>query len=202
LSLIRAVLFLVGGSRQVSGNDIPARIGRLATTSPVHLPYLVVLALVLFVVAWLYLARTRSGRYFYAVGSNPEGAAARGLPVTRVVIAAFALSGMIAGLAGLMYVARFGSVEPGSAGIGYELWAISAVVVGGTSILGGSGGAVHTFFGVLLIGVVSNGVTITGLSSAWQTVAQGAIILVAITADSAIRRSYAARRQHARRRLA
>jgi rhamnose transport system permease protein len=201
LSVIRMMVFLIGGNQQISADEIPNRIQHIATTSPFHFPWIDISALVVFSAGWFYLSRTRSGRYFYAVGSNPDAAAARGLPVRRTVIGAFALSGAIAGLAGFMYLARFGTVEPGTSAIGYELFAITAVVVGGTSILGGTGGLVHSFFGVLLIGVMSNGLTISGLSDAWQTIAQGAIILLAILADTAIRARALARRDLARRRF-
>ena len=201
LSVIRMMVFLIGGNQQISADQIPSGIERIATTSPLHVPWLDLTALAVFAVGWWYLARTRSGRYFYAVGSNPPGAVARGLPVRRTVIAAFAGSGAIAGLAGFMYLARFGTVEPGSAGIGYELFAITAVVVGGTSILGGTGGMVHSLLGVLLIGVLTNGLTISGLSDAWQTMAQGVIILLAILADTLIRARELTRRQVGRRRF-
>ena len=202
LSVIRMLVFLIGGNQQISADQIPSGIEKIATTSPLHIAWLELSAIVIFVVGAWYLTRTRSGRYFYAVGSSPQGAVARGLPVRRTVVGAFALSGAIAGLAGFMYLARFGTVEPGSAGVGYELFAITAVVVGGTSILGGSGGMVHTFFGVLLIGVMNNGLAISGLSDAWQTITQGVIILLAILVDSALRARALSRRQVGRRRFA
>lgn len=199
MAIVRGAAFVVGGNRQVTGSAIPPRIGDLALRSPFGLPWLEVIALLLFALSWLFLSQTRSGRYVYAVGSNPEGAHARGVPVARTVLAAFVISGAIAGLAGAMYVARFGSVDPASAGVGYELYAVSAVVVGGTGILGGTGGVGHTLLGVLLIGIVNNGLTITGLSDAWQAVVQGVLILFAVAADALIRARYARHRQMARR---
>jgi rhamnose transport system permease protein len=199
LAVFRGLAFVWSGDKTIRGEDIPARLGNLALRSPFGLPWLDVFAIVLFAIGWWYLTRTRSGRYFYAVGSDPLAAPARGLPVRRVVLVAFAVSGAVAGLGGALYIAKFGSVDPQGAGLGYELFAISAVVVGGTSILGGTGGAAQTLFGVLLIGVVNNGLTTTGLSEGWQTVVQGAIIVLAVAADGGLRRRFAARRQFARR---
>jgi rhamnose transport system permease protein len=100
----------------------------------------------------------------------------------------FVLMGALAGLGGAMYVARFATVNPADAGLGFELAVISAVVIGGTNIFGGSGTVIGTVLGTMLVGILSNGLTVVGVSGFWQRFASGAIILIAIIADSFVRK--------------
>jgi len=128
------------------------------------------------------LARSRFGRQVYATGDNFEAAHLSGMPVTRVKVAAFVISGVLAGIAGFILAARLGTAQP-SAGKGLELTAIAAVIIGGTSLLGGRGAVVGTVIGALLLGTIDNGLNLLNVSPFLQDVVKGAVILFAVFVD-------------------
>jgi rhamnose transport system permease protein len=194
LAIYRGLIFIVSDGVQVNRQDIPADFTRLATSSPIGVAWIVVIAVLAAGAAAWYLGSTRSGRYVYATGSNPEGARARGVPVRAVTVVAFIACGALAGLGGAMYVARFATVNPADAGRGFELAVITAVVIGGTNIFGGSGTVLGTVMGCLLIGVLANGLAVTGVSGFWQSAVQGLIILGAVIFDARVRRGHETRR--------
>jgi ribose transport system permease protein len=145
------------------------------------LPVLYMVALIaIFVVL---LNRTKFGTYIYAIGGNRESARLSGVPIKRVEIVTFTISGLLAAFAGLVLSARMFSGQP-SVGIGYELDAIAACVLGGASLSGGIGRISGTFFGAIVIGIVSNGLVLINVSSFWQLVVKGIIILIAVIIDS------------------
>lgn len=133
------------------------------------------------------LRRTRFGRYTYAVGGNETAARWTGLPVERTVAGVYVLTGVLSGLAGAILTARLGSGQP-SAGTGLELDAIAAVVLGGTSLAGGRGRISGTVIGCILVAVLSNGLTLLNISSYWQMVVKGVIIVVAVVLDTRARK--------------
>jgi ribose transport system permease protein len=137
----------------------------------------------------LLLARTRFGRSVYALGGNEEAARLSGIPVRRLKASLYVLGGAAAGLAGLLLAARLDSAEP-QAGDGYELDAIAAVVMGGASLSGGEGTIWGSLVGALIMGVVRNGLNLLNVSSYWQKVAIGGIILVAVLFDVGRRRRH------------
>jgi putative xylitol transport system permease protein len=133
-------------------------------------------------VFWLILRYTTYGRYIYAVGGNEKSAKTSGISVRKVTFSVYAVSGALSGLAGMILSARTTSSLP-QAGMSYELDAIAAVVIGGTSLSGGQGSMVGTLFGALLIGVINNGLNLLGVSSYYQQVAKGLIIVLAVLID-------------------
>jgi D-xylose transport system permease protein len=143
--------------------------------------------LVLFVYSIL-LGRTRFGRYMYAIGDNPEAARRAGINVQRVRRAAFTLSAMTAGLAGLVYASFLGSISTDVQGGTYTLYGVAAAVIGGASLFGGRGKPLHALLGGVVIGVVYNGLALMGISAAGQFIATGVVLLVAATVDSLVRR--------------
>ncbi len=145
-------------------------------------PMPVVLFALVFVVAWWTLTQTRFGRHVYAAGGNPHAATVSGINVGRIRFAVFAISGGLAGLAGMILAARTGSALP-QAGVAYELDAIAAVVIGGTSLAGGVGRVTGTVIGALLIGVVNNGLDLMGVESYYQLVIKGVLIVAAVLLD-------------------
>lgn len=148
------------------------------------LPVPIVILVIAFAVGWLILNQTRFGRNVFAVGDNDEAARLMGLNVSRVTIAVYAISGALAGLAGVMLASRLGAGQP-VAGTGYELDAIAAVVIGGTLLTGGQGSAVSTLLGVLLLGVIFNLFNLEGtISPWWQSVLRGAILLFVVVAQN------------------
>lgn len=138
--------------------------------------------LVCAVVFGILLARSRFGRQVYATGDNFEAAHLSGMPVDRVKVAAFVISGVLAGIAGFILAARLGTAQP-SAGKGLELTAIAAVIIGGTSLLGGRGAVVGTVIGALLLGTIDNGLNLLNVSPFLQDVVKGAVILFAVFID-------------------
>lgn len=134
------------------------------------------------VVFGILLARSRFGRQVYATGDNFEAAHLSGIPVDRVKVAAFVISGVLAGIAGFILAARLGTAQP-SAGKGLELTAIAAVIIGGTSLLGGRGAVVGTVIGALLLGTIDNGLNLLNVSPFLQDVVKGAVILFAVFID-------------------
>jgi ribose transport system permease protein len=152
------------------------------------LPVPVVVLLILFAAGWLVLNYTRFGRHVFSVGDNDEAARLMGLNVDRVTIAVYALSGLLAGLAGVVLASRLNAGQP-VAGVGWELDAIAAVVVGGTLLTGGKGSVVSTLFGVLLLGVIFNIFNLEGqISPWWQLVLRGFILLVVVVLQNRLTR--------------
>lgn len=146
------------------------------------IPVPVYIMLLVFVAAWYFLRHTRTGRYVYALGSNEEATLYSGIKTDRVKIIVYAVSGMLAALAGLIITSRLGSAQP-TAGVGYELDAIAAVVLGGTSMAGGIGTIYGTAIGALIIGVLNNVLNLMQVPSYYQDVAKGAVILLAVLLD-------------------
>ena len=187
LSLYRGLLFILSGGKQVDPNDIPVRLIRMAQTSPLGVPWIVVIAFAVALATWLLLTHSQVGRQIYAVGSNPAAAPLRGIRVVPVTLLVFALSGTLAGLAGVLYAARFGYVNPGITGVGFEFTVIAAVVIGGVSINGGSGSVPCAILGVVLLGAVTVALPILGVSGFWESGVYGGIILIALVIDRAVR---------------
>jgi rhamnose transport system permease protein len=187
LSLYRGLLFILSGARQIDPNDIPEPLIRMAQTSPIYIPWIVIIAFAVAFATWLFVTYTQVGRQIYAIGSNPSAAPLRGIRVMPVTILVFTLSGALAGLAGLIYAARFGYVNPGITGVGFEFTVIAAVVIGGVSINGGVGSVLGTVLGVLLLGSVQVALPILGVSGFWQNAIYGGIILIALVIDRTVR---------------
>ncbi|WP_041367967.1 ABC transporter permease [Natranaerobius thermophilus] len=145
-------------------------------------PVPVILTLIIFIVAYYILTQTRTGRYIYATGSNEEAAKLTGINTDRIKLFAYTLSGFTAALSAMIIISRLGSAPP-TAGDGAELDAIAAVVIGGTSLAGGIGSVFGTFIGATIIGVLNNGLNLLNVSSYYQLVVRGAVILVAVLLD-------------------
>jgi D-xylose transport system permease protein len=141
------------------------------------------------VVAWtLLLGKTRTGRYIYAIGASPEAARRAGIRVQTIRTVAFTLSAFTGGLGGLVYASRLGSISVGYDGSTYVLYAVAAAVIGGASLFGGYGKAVHALLGGVLIAAVVNGLALIGVSTAVQEMATAGVLLAAVTVDSLVRR--------------
>ncbi|MDQ3179721.1 MAG: ABC transporter permease [Acidobacteriota bacterium] len=152
------------------------------------LPVPVVVLLIVYFIGWLILNYTRFGRHVFSVGDNDEAARLMGLNTDRVIILVYGISGLLAGLAGVILASRLGAGQP-VAGVGWELDAIAAVVVGGTLLTGGKGSVISTFFGFLLLGVIFNIFNLEGqISPWWQLVFRGAILLAVVILQNRLTR--------------
>lgn len=180
LSIGRGLTQLYTGGRPFTGLDPNFNALGQGELGPVPIPVVIVVLSV--VLGWIVLRFTAFGRQIYAIGSNPEAARLSGIPVRAILVAVYAISGLFAGLAGLVTTARLSSAQP-TAGLGFELDAIAAVVVGGMSLSGGSGSIVRTLIGALLIGVLNNGLNLLNVDPFVQPVVKGLVILVAVGLD-------------------
>jgi ribose transport system permease protein len=145
-------------------------------------PWLIIIALAVIVVCWFILRRTTLGVHIYAVGGNIQAARLTGIKVSFVLLFVYAASGLLSGLGGLMSASRLYSAN-GNLGMGYELDAIAAVILGGTSFVGGIGTITGTLVGALIIATLNNGMTLMGVSYFWQLVIKGAVIIIAVLID-------------------
>jgi ribose transport system permease protein len=147
-----------------------------------NVPNAVLILLVIAIIAGVLLTKSVLGRYTYSIGSNEEATALSGIDVRKWKLGIYAFAGLFTGLAGVMISARLGSAQPAT-GMGYELQAIAAVVIGGTSLSGGKGSIIGTLIGALIISVLNNGLQIMSIPQEWQNVILGAVILVAVYTD-------------------
>lgn len=188
LSLYRGVVFLVSGGKQVDPQYIPRPLIRMSQTSPIlDIPWIILIAFAVAAATWWLLEHTRLGRQIYALGSNPVAAPLRGIRVGRLTVIVFVLSGALAGLAGVLYASRFGYVNPGITGVGFEFIVIASIVIGGVSINGGAGTVLGAALGVALLGMVNVALPILGVSPFWQQAIYGAVIIVALLIDRSVR---------------
>ena len=182
LYIYRGVVLSWAGSDRINASDLPDSFGALGTRTILTIPVLFLVAMLVVVAVGYYLHTARGGRELYAIGSDPDAAVLYGLHVRRRVIAAFVLSGALAGLAGVVFAARYGSVSS-SAGTGIELQAVAAVVVGGVAIFGGSGTVCGAAIGAVLLVTINRVLPILGIPDFWQQALVGALILIAIALD-------------------
>lgn len=178
----RGINVLWTGSDRVNASDMPKDFLALGTGSLIGIPILSIVAVVvLAAVAW-YMRNTRGGREYYAIGSDPAAAELYGLRVTRRILTAFVLSGALAGLAGVFYAARYGTVNS-QAGAGWELDAVGAAVIGGVAITGGVGSVWGAAIGAVLLLTINRALPILGIPDFWQRAVVGLLIIGAIVLD-------------------
>jgi len=191
MSICRGGAYLVADGRPIAlMNDSFTQLGN-GYLGPIPLP--VVYMLIFMFLAFLLLNRTKIGRHIYAVGGNPVAASYSGINIKKVKIVVWTISGFLGSFGGVILAARMSSGQP-AVGIGFETDAIAAAVLGGTSMYGGVGTVGGMFIGVMVIGIISNGLNLLHVNSYWQYVAKGIIILIAVYIDM-----YKKRRENARK---
>ena len=181
LTAVRGVARLFSNDRTVFNSELSfAFIGNQTFYG---VPWLMVIALSVIVISWLILRRTVLGVYIYAVGGNSDAARLSGIKVPLILIFVYGMSGLLAGLGGAMSAARLFAANGVQLGQSYELDAIAAVILGGTSFVGGTGSIWGTLIGALIIAVLSNGLILTGVSDIWQYIIKGLVIIGAVGLD-------------------
>jgi rhamnose transport system permease protein len=184
LNLYRGLTFIVSNAKQIDRQFIPSEL-KAMSTGPV--PWIIVIAVGVALLAYWFANHTRVGRQVYALGSNPTAAPLRGIPVTAVTLMVFSISGALAGLTGILYASRWGFVNPSNTGSGFEFQVIAAVVIGGVSINGGVGSVLGVVLGVLLLGCVSAALPLLGIAGTAQSAIYGAVIIIALLIDRSVR---------------
>jgi fructose transport system permease protein len=188
MNIAFAITQLYSNSETIT--DLPDAMNALGGTFRIggtSIVYGVVLMLILYVIAWFGLRETASGRHVYAVGNNAEAARLTGIATTRVLLGVYVLAGIFYGIASLLSVARTGVGDP-NAGQTENLDAITAVVLGGTSLFGGRGAVLGSLVGALIVGVFRNGLTLMGVSSVYQVLITGILVILAVATDQLSRR--------------
>ncbi|MBU2667472.1 ABC transporter permease [Actinoplanes bogorensis] len=182
LYIYRGITYSWAGGSQVNADELPRHFLTFANDSLLGIPWLVLIALVVVGAGSLMMRNYKVGRELYAMGSSPAAAELAGIKVARNLLTAFVLSGALAGLAGVLYAARFGTVDA-AAGSGYELNVVAAVVVGGVAVFGGSGTVWGAALGALLLTVIGSALAVLDINQFWQQAIVGALIILAICAD-------------------
>lgn len=185
MTLLRGVTMVYTDGRPISTGftDTADTFAWFGTGYALGIPVPVWLMVMVFAGAWYLLNHTRFGRYVYAVGGNESATRLSGINVDRVKIGVYAICGLLAALAGIIVTSRLSSAQP-TAGMGYELDAIAAVVLGGTSLMGGKGRIMGTLIGALIIGFLNNALNLLDVSSYYQMIAKAVVILLAVLVDN------------------
>jgi len=177
MAIGRSLAYIFSGATAIS--NIPDALSNIVYTSVLGIPSNVVFLIALYIAAWAYLTYTKGGRTIYAVGSNQEAARAAGLSVLFYSVLPYVISGALSAVGITFAIAQLLSVDP-LMGNTMELDAIAAVVIGGASLFGGRGSIIGTFFGVLIMVMIRNGLNLLGVSPFWQGSAIGLIIIIAL----------------------
>jgi len=188
MNVIRGLTYVISGGRWVSSYQMSDGFKKLATGTLLGINNLIVIAVIIYLIAAYFIKHTRTGRRIYAVGSNPDAAEISGLARRRLVFMAYAIMGALAGLAGVLWVAKFASAQ-GNTAIGYELQVIAACILGGVSISGGIGKLSGLILGTILLGILNNALPLVNISPFWQMGIQGSIILAAVITNVFVRRN-------------
>jgi len=187
LYVFRGIDSALAGSQQITAQNLPKGYDLIASWSILGFPGIFVYAIVVALFGWVFTQHTRTGRMMLAAGSNPLAAAKLGMPVRRLVFAAYCTSGTLAGFAGVLWGARYGTVDSGVA-VGFEMVVLAAVIVGGVSMTGGVGTIPGVFLGAAVLSVIAVGLALLNVSAFWLQAIQGTVIVLAILFDYFLRR--------------
>jgi rhamnose transport system permease protein len=192
LYVIRGIDFAWAHGRQINAADMPDGFLSIGSSSVLGIPVLPLFTLVVLIAVGTFMRSARTGRELYAIGSNPDAAVLAGIRVSRRVLGAFIASGALAGLAGVLYAARYGTLDA-NAGNGQELAVVSAVVVGGVAINGGAGTVYGAALGALLLAAIRSALVVLQVNPFWEQAINGALLVIAIGLDRLLALRVAAR---------
>lgn len=182
LSIYRGLVFFYSQGTWINSFELPKNFKMLSKGTPLGLPNMVIIAIFVALAVYYFLNHTRTGRDIYAVGTNPDAAPFAGIRKERIIFLVYVLSGLLAGLAAVLWISRFESAQTNT-GAGFELQTVAASVVGGVSTGGGVGTVPGVLLGALLLGTIQNSLTLIRISPFWQLAAQGLLILIAVISD-------------------
>jgi len=181
LTAVRGIARLMGNDTTVFNPNMPFDF--IGNGTVLGIPWLIIIAFIVVIVSWFILKRTVLGIHIYSVGGNENAARLSGIKVAGVLLFAYGMSGLLSGLGGVMSAARLYAANGTQLGMAYELDAIAAVILGGTSFVGGIGSIWGTLIGALIIAVLTNGLVLTGVPDVWQYIIKGLIIIGAVALD-------------------
>ncbi|MFB5269173.1 ABC transporter permease [Paenibacillus enshidis] len=187
MNVFRGLTYMVSGGKWVSAHQMPESFKNMATGSILGVNNLILIAVIIYALAYCFVQHTRTGRQIYAVGSNPESAKISGINTDRILWLVYSIMGALSGLAGVLWVAKYASAQ-GDTASGYELSVIAACVLGGVSIAGGSGKISGIILGSILLGILNNALPLINVSPFWQMGIQGGIILFAVLVNAIVKR--------------
>ena len=182
LSIYRGLVFYYSQGTWINSFELPKNFKLLSKGTPLGIPNMVLIAILVAMIVYYFLNYTRTGRDIYAVGSNPDAAQFAGIRKQRITFLVYLISGLFCGLAAVLWASRFESAQTNTA-LGFELQTVAASVVGGVSISGGVGTVTGVLLGALLLGIIQNSLTLIRISPFWQLAAQGLLILIAVISD-------------------
>ncbi len=188
MNVVRGLTYVVSGGRWVSSYQMSDAFKGIATGRTLGVNNLIVIAVIVYLVAGWFINHTRTGRQIYAVGSNPDAAEVSGLPRRRLVFLVYTIMGGLAGLAGVLWVAKFASAQ-GDTAVAYELQVIAACILGGVSITGGVGRLTGLILGTVMFGILANALPLINVSPFWQMAIQGVVVLAAVLTNVMVRRN-------------
>ena len=188
MNIIRGVTYLVSKGAWVSSYQMSDGFKKLATGTILGVSNLIVIAVVIYLAFFYFINHMKTGRQIYAVGSNPAAADISGIPRRRIIFLVYVIMGVLAGLGGVLWVAKFASAQ-GDTAVGYELSVIAAVVLGGVSISGGSGKVSGLILRTILLGILNNALPLINVSPFWQQAIQGVVILAAVLTNVMVKRN-------------
>ncbi len=186
--VFRSLTYIVNDRRWISAYQMPDSFKDMATGRFMGIRYYIFIALAFYLVFYYFVNHTRTGRRIYAVGSNPESAIVSGIKAKRIIWLVYTINGALCGLCGTLWVAKFASAQ-GDTATGYEMNVIAACVLGGVSVMGGSGKVSGVLLGTLLLGTLNNALPMINMSVFWQNAIQGAIILTAVIVNTLVKRN-------------
>ena len=192
MNVFRGITYLISNGKWVMQADMTPQFMGIATGKLFGINNLVVMAMIIYGIAYIFMNYTRTGRKIYAVGNSEESARVSGIKNDKTIRLAYTIMGLVAGFAGILYVCKF-AVAQGETAVGYEMNVIAACVLGGVSVSGGTGRVPGVLLGALLLGILNNAMPLIKISSFWQEAIRGLIILLSIIANSLIQRNVQAK---------
>ena len=190
MNVYRGLTYIISNGTQVTGYELPEGISNVVTNGinfgNLLIPWMVLIAVGIAVIFWLIMRFTHFGREVYAIGSNREAAYLRGIKCKKTELYIYSITGMLAGIAAMMYASRYGYINPSNTGYGLEFMVISATIIGGVSVSGGSGTVGGTFLGCLLLGSVNTMLAMVGVAGTVQKFSYGIIIVIALVIDRVV----------------
>ncbi|SLM12721.1 Ribose transport system permease RbsC [uncultured spirochete] len=187
MNILRGMTYLISKGKWVSAYQMSAGFKNLSTGTTFGINNLIIFAIVIYIIYAYFINQTKTGRYIYAVGSSPDTAELIGIKRRRIILLVYALMGLLAGLAGVLWVSKFASAQ-GDTAVGYELNVIAATVLGGVSVAGGRGKVSGILLGSILFGILANALPLINISPFWQQFIQGLVILAAIISNVLLQR--------------